>query len=1328
MLKKITSQMIRAVFFTSLIIIVSAFLASAAVYVYIKNNPKSVENFIEKELELVVGYDVEIGSIDAKWNLTNPSAIVNDFEILNANNEKSLGAQQIDVDFSWWSILKLEPTLDKISIYQPHMTIVKETDGVLTVNGIRFDYDEGEGEFSNWLLNQDDVFIIDGDLTWVDLSRGEEKLTLEALNLHYSSSKIFSIISRREFSITSYISPGTQEKINLNGHFDLQDLEALETVDAEINISVSNFDLASLRPWLDYPVPITTGFGSIDILAEVKNGQLALLDGAADVENLVILAKNNNSLKINSLESLINIEYIDKGYKYNLNEASLVLDNGLSMNNVNVKAKTIGEDLVAFGLTLDTLNLASLIDLAQYFPDELEETKKNLEALSPRGSVTALNLDWNKGDSFFAGLNLKMQANNLSVKAYQDFPGIQNFSGALDVQDYKGLIRVNSKNFVVSKYDTFREDLKFNELKGLLSWNKNAFMIKNISASNTDFEAVLNGRYNSSDSDDDSIDVTIDIPRADISDLKEYYPKQMGKEALNWLDTSLLKGVANNTKVVMRGKLKDFPFIDDKNNPDENEGIFRITSKITGSEIEYGTNWPNAENFNIDFKLNASRIEFTSETGEIADNKIISFKGVIPNFTDDVTMLNIDAELDSPLNTMIKFINSSPVKDEMQGRSEGLLGDGSGKLRLSLKIPLSDVDNLTYDGIYSFQNSSLESPELDLPLLQKMNGDLFFNLEKVSITNLKATIYDEPLLISLSNANQKTVLDVQGFINTDLIESKLGEKWSERIYGNTPWNAQMVIDEKESFFSLESDLKGLEIKSLQIFDKKAETSMPFKFSKKSPSSGKDFIDLSLGTLINSRLIRDTDNVIRHGFIGINANPEMPKNEGVVVIANFEELNNEYFEFIFEEDEDDISPKNSNAAIKKEFDPLIDSAIINVGKLTFEGNTFTAASFDFYPIPSGYELDITSNEATGELTWNEDTRLYQANFSKIHLKKDDDKETVKEKTAPIMIEEDLNESRLFSKINLDIASFKINETDYGRVELSGVEDIDGFVFEKLKINNAAYSIEGNGYWKSEGFPLKTSINFKWSTKDIGAALSSFGYDDLINKGEAVIEGLVTWDDRPSNFDVEDFYGNFSLLAKNGVVKKVEPGMAGRLVGLISLQNLPRRLTLDFSDLFEEGLPFDRIESKKTVINKGVLNSPLFEIEGPSANIRLNGDVDFIKETQDMRVTIEPKISDTVTAGALVGGPFTAAIAFLAQKILDDPFNKITTAEYHVTGTWQEPKEKIVDTKVDNFIEDEILEPTGNIIQGTGEVIDEYLIEPTGDAIDYLFNPQDKPQSN
>ena len=307
--------------------------------------------------------------------------------------------------------------------------------------------------------------------------------------------------------------------------------------------------------------------------------------------------------------------------------------------------------------------------------------------------------------------------------------------------------------------------------------------------------------------------------------------------------------------------------------------------------------------------------------------------------------------------------------------------------------------------------------------------------------------------------------------------------------------------------------------------------------------------------------------------------------------------------------------------------------------------------------------------------------------------------------------------------MNIASFKINETDYGKVVLQGHEDIEGFVFNKLNITTKDYSIDGSGYWKSEVEPQKTSINFKWTIKDIWLALTSLGYPNLINKGEATIDGLVTWDDRPSNFDAEDFYGNFALIAKKGSVQKIEPGVAGRLVGLISLQNLPRRLTLDFSDLFEEGLPFDRIQSKETIINKGILSSSLFEVQGPSADIKMNGSIDFTKETQDMRVTIQPKISDTITAGALVGGPLAAAVAFVAQKILDDPFNKITTAEYHVTGTWQDPKEKIIDTKVDNFLEEEILEPTGEVLKGTGEVIDNYLIQPTEDVIDFLFEPRD-----
>ena len=82
-----------------------------------------------------------------------------------------------------------------------------------------------------------------------------------------------------------------------------------------------------------------------------------------------------------------------------------------------------------------------------------------------------------------------------------------------------------------------------------------------------------------------------------------------------------------------------------------------------------------------------------------------------------------------------------------------------------------------------------------------------------------------------------------------------------------------------------------------------------------------------------------------------------------------------------------------------------------------------------------------------------------------------------------------------------------------------------------------------------------------------------------------------------------------------------------------------------------------------------------------------------------------------------------VPFCASSFQNYPFNKITTAEYHVTGTWQDPKEKIIDTKVDNFLEEEIMEPTGEVLKGTGEVIDNYLIQPTEDVIDFLFEPRD-----
>ena len=136
-------------------------------------------------------------------------------------------------------------------------------------------------------------------------------------------------------------------------------------------------------------------------------------------------------------------------------------------------------------------------------------------------------------------------------------------------------------------------------------------------------------------------------------------------------------------------------------------------------------------------------------------------------------------------------------------------------------------------------------------------------------------------------------------------------------------------------------------------------------------------------------------------------------------------------------------------------------------------------------------------------------------------------------------------------------------------------------------------------------------------------------------------------------------------------QVQPGV-GRLLGLLSLQSLPRRLSLDFKDLFSNGFAFDKI-SATVKIERGIMRSDNFKMAGPAADVSIKGETNLQKETQHLFVNVSPRISDSISLAALAGGPLAGAVAFLAQKVLKDPFNKIVSTDYEIIGTWDNPKE-------------------------------------------------------
>ena len=65
---------------------------------------------------------------------------------------------------------------------------------------------------------------------------------------------------------------------------------------------------------------------------------------------------------------------------------------------------------------------------------------------------------------------------------------------------------------------------------------------------------------------------------------------------------------------------------------------------------------------------------------------------------------------------------------------------------------------------------------------------------------------------------------------------------------------------------------------------------------------------------------------------------------------------------------------------------------------------------------------------------------------------------------------------------------------------------------------------------------------------------------------------------------------------------------------------------------------------------------------------------MKETQDLKVVVQPTLTDSVAIGAAAGmvNPVAGLIAYLAQKIMNDPVERMFAYGYAITGRWDDPQ--------------------------------------------------------
>lgn len=1239
---------------------------------YLLPNIHQHKDEIATRISNVAQQKITIGDIRATWDKLHPVIATSNITIYDAQNRPALEFEHIVATLSWKSLSSLQPRLTDLSIVSPQLIIRRETTGDVFVAGIPLS-GKSNPDLANWLLRQGQINIKNASVIWQDDFRKAPPLSLNQLDFRIDRPLLSRLTGQHEFSLHAIPSIGSTHPIEISGRFYGNDVSKTSDWHGDINAKLVDADLSVWKQWLDYPFDLQSGFGTASLDMHFNENRIDRIKSDVALRDVSSRLKQQNKLlTLNRLIGQLNLQQTKNTSTFEAKNIQLTTSNGLDIRQGNVRyahALVNGKPVSNITLKLDSIRLESLREFASYTPIP-EKHLVQLENMAPSGLLNKLNVGWKGDDTRTLSYNINTQFSDLSLKADGTIPGFSKLSGSIQADENRGTLRLDSKQALLDLKDILRWPVPLDVAKGNISWRQeNGRMIvstREFSLANAHISGKLNASYTHGDNaKEDMLDVEGNFGKGDAKYAPFYYPIILGKPTLHWLDTSILSGRAEDIKLIIKGKLGDFPYVNAQNQLDPKLGMFRVTAKISDVEMEYGTGWPNVQGLGLDLLFEGKRMELNSFAGHIYRNKIIKSKTVIPQLDADWPMLLISSEVHGPVEDGVRYVNESPVKLVTQGFTDNMKTAGQGKLLLDLKIPMQDLEAAKYKGIYTITNGMIYADKDNgLPQLNNINGTLNFTESSLTATNVRTEALGGPAQFSLKAGTDKAIrISANGHVTDSGIRQAIDHPLAKKLQGGADWSGELVVKKPLANLTIRSNLNGLAIQLPAPIGKSADQAMPFSLAKKQTGEGRDSIQIGYGSTVSGILIRQLlpeKTLIEHGDIAINIPTQTPVGNGLAIRGKLDEL-----------DADAWIEALTGDTHNKEDALSITKADFYIQKLHLYGRQLNDLHLVAKPNLDNIDMHITSKEVDGDVSWHAEgngkiiARLKQLTIPSAQNNGDN----------IAVYKEIRRQDKAYPALDVIAENFQIGEKQLGKLTLNAYESQDDWVIQKLNITNSDSTLNADGTWQNWTRRPNTNIKFNLVTDNIGKTLKRFGQPDMVKGGEAEMTGQLQWPGSPHEFDAGALSGNFTLDAKKGQILKVQPGV-GRLLGLLSLQSLPRRLTLDFRDLFSEGFAFDKIGATAQ-INNGVLRSDNFLMDGPAAEAYIKGETNLKAETQNLNVKVIPHVSDTLSLAALAGGPIAGAAAFVAQKILKDPFNKIASTEYVIGGTWNNPQEVKLD---------------------------------------------------
>ncbi len=1202
-----------------------------------------------------IGMDVEFSAMDARWGLSGPELEFHDAELLKKNSRlRVVAAERVSVGVALVRLLRdRRLVVDRVVVRDTSIEVRQLEQGGLWIQGNPAEQwlamnTGGDGTFGKIEVIGEDIellFMRPGDrrptiveLPQISIRNDEQRLAVDALL------RLPENLGRQVLVTATRLPPSSSEN-----------REWLATFD------ISGVDLAGVSAFLDDSrFNVGSGRGDVELSLAIAGGTVESATVTLELADLAVA-----DAAFGRVGGRVDFRNDEKGWLVAADEFR-VEAGGKPWPRSSYRLETkYGADgrLATLDLAADYLDLAVLDALLPLVP---EAQRASLDRLAVDGVVRKLAATLSGFDTESPRYSVAADFERAGVAAFGRFPGIRGFTGRLRADRAGGRLEIRSQDLEIDLVEYVAEPIPIDDAFGTVIWRQSrdrlTILSDNIAIRNADVDSQSNIQITIDGQAAPVVDLAGTWTVSDLGSAKRFIPERIMHPVLyDWFQMALVDGEIRDGSTRLYGPLDKFPF-------DGGEGRFLLEGRVRDATFRFLRRWPSVEIRDMDVVLDNTRL-YTERNRSVTRGLDVRDANVeIADLRDAV--LSIDSGSTATLATIQDYIRNSPINRILGGQVDRVTVSGEGSFDLELEIPLNRWREFSFMTRIATDNGELRVKGFDPPI-SELSGSVTVERELVTSESLVGRFLGEPIAIELLNAPRteprfQVIARATGAASGDALVRELGVPMDGLIAGRAEYRADVLFPRTGQetpaplTIRIDSDLAGLEVALPTPLNKPAAAIAPIAGEILFPADGRiettgsarsAAMDWNLAFVAG-----DAGWDFERGVLALGGGPAgEPETRGLHIVGSIDDFRLEDWFALTRRAEAQINIVDRIRSVELRAQSLrllgqhLEDQMVRVDRsardwlVQFDGESAVGSVFVPYELTADRPLVLDmerlflpgGDEAGGEAAASPDPR-------------------------------DL------PPVSLRAADFAIGKRHFGAVTAEFDRTGEGLVADSIVARDDSFEIVGNGAWLADDTdPLgsRSSIVATLTSTDIDQTMRRLDYQPGIVGNDMTMLLNLDWSGRPRLDFLDTLDGEVQVRFGPGSLNEIDPG-AGRMFGLMSVVALPRRLSLDFSDVFGKGFGFDRIEGTFRIADGETYTCNL-SLEGPAADIGIIGRTGLVDRDYEQAAIVSANFGDTLPVAGLLVGPQVAAALLVFSQIFKKPLQEMGQVYYSIDGSWDEP---------------------------------------------------------